>query len=303
MSKKNCLLFFVLITGLFSCVGSRKLQQVSAKLSTLHNLQVIENNKILTIDSIGKSKLAERKIDSNINTRLHKRISVLKLKLDSINEEIFTLQGLAVNQKTFRNAYKKEIFPKLAQLDTFYERYVERMKMYLMMEDGVRTANYVLFDQAAFFGPGLYHIPPGQAQLAMQSFLPMADSLVSFLNKYQDIPRTATLVILGFADGQSIIQESNLDDTLSNMIGSGSASKEILNKKLSELRAIELIKELAILFKERIPEIKNASQLNVEYIGQGRGEEFPIPSIKDYKADDERRRIVICYWAVFPNIE
>ena len=85
--------------------------------------------------------------------------------------------------------------------------------------------------------------------------------------------------------------------------GKTEAGKEDLNKELSELRAMELIKQLTSMFKQKVSEIKNIDQLSVEYIGQGRGEEYPIPTIKDYKDDDDRRRIVLCYWAVLPNIQ
>lgn len=33
---------------------------------------------------------------------------------------------------------------------------------------------------------------------------------------------------------------------------------------------------------------------------QGRGEEFPNPSVRDYKTDDERRRVVNVYWSLLP---
>lgn len=278
------------------------MQQVTGKLNNLQVLQAGENNSIAKIDSVGEAKLADRKIDSNISNRLRQRLSVIQQQMDSINKQIEALQNLANDKKAFRNAYKKEILPKLAQLDTFYKRYEDRMKIYVMLQDGLNMADYVLFDLAAFFGPGLYSIPPGQEQQAVMSFLPLVDSLVKFSNRYQTTKRTATLVILGFADGQNINHEGALYDTLSNMLGTGSAGKELLNKKLSELRALELIKQMTVLFKQKVNEIENIDQLNVEYIGQGKGEEYPIPSIKDYKEDDERRRIVLCYWAVLPDL-
>jgi len=303
MRNKNYILFLAITVTLFSCVGAKKMQQVTEKLGTLQTQHAEESGKIATITSVGEAKLAERKIDSNINVRLQQRLLVVQLQMDSVKKEITALQNLATDKKAFRNAYKKEILPRLAELDSFYKRYQERIKVYVMLQDGVNTADYVLFDLAAFFGPGLYNIPPGQEQLAIQSFLPLVDSLVSFSNRYQDTKRTATLVILGFADGQNINPEGALYDTLSYMLGTTSADKELLNKKLSELRALELIKQLTILFKQKADEIKSSGQLNVEYIGQGKGEEYPIPSIKNYKEDDERRRIVLCYWAVLPDVQ
>ena len=299
---KNYLLLSVIVVGLFSCVGAKKMREVSAKLQDLEVQQSGESDKIKNIASTGEAKLAERKIDSNINERLDQRLSSIRKDMDSINKEIANLKSLTSDIKKFRKNYQKEIVPKLAQLDTFYKRYDDRLKIYLMMEDALNTTNYVLFDLAAFFGPGLYNIPPGQESLAVQSFLPLIDSLVKFSNKYQNISRTATLVVIGYADGQDINRCSNLYDTLSDLIDEPVATKQLLNKKLSELRAIELIKQLTAIFAQRVTTIKNLDQFNVEYIGQGKGEEYPMPSIKDYKENDERRRIVLCYWAVLPNL-
>ena len=302
MRIKNYLLLLLLVVGLFSCVGSKEMKEVSSKLDDLVILQSGENDKVKNIASSGETKLADRKIDSNINNRIDQRLSSMRKDMDSINKEISNLKSLATDKKKFRQNYKKEIVPKLAQLDTFYKKYDERLKIYLMMEDALNTSNYVLFDLAAFFGPGLYNIPPGQEQLAAESFSPLIDSLVKFSNKYQDMPRTATIVVLGFADGQDVNKFGALYDTLSRMLEKHDATKEELNKKLSELRSVELIKQLTALFAQKVPEIKSLDQLSVEYISQGKGEELPMPSIKDYKDDDERRRIVLCYWAVLPNL-
>jgi len=167
----------------------------------------------------------------------------------------------------------------------------------------LNMASYTLFDLAAFFGPGLYTIPQDQEEIAALSFMPLIDSLLSFSNRYQTTPRTATLVILGFADGQDINPQGSLFNTLSNMLNRTDASKQELNKKLSELRAIELIKQLTGLYSKRVPNGHEPVELKIEYIGQGKGEEYPIPSIKDYKEDDERRRIVLCYWIVLPDVD
>ncbi len=303
MLHKICLLLSACCLFFLSCIGPHKMHQVTEKLATIETLQAGENRKLAIIDSTGSVKLNERKIDSNINSRLSQRLTSIHHEMDSINKEISMLQGLTGDKKAFRQAYKKEIIPKLSQLDSFYAKYNDRMKIYMMLEDGVNTANYVLFDLAAFFGAGVYSIPAGKEQLAAQSFMPLVDSLIDFSNRYDSTARTATLVILGFADAQNINPVSALHDTLVSMVASPDSSKENLNRKLSELRAMELITQLTAMFKQKVAGIKNFDKLKVEYIGQGRGEELPIPTIKDYKEDDERRRIVLCYWAVLPDIQ
>ncbi len=90
-------------------------------------------------------------------------------------------------------------------------------------------------------------------------------------------------------------------DTLTAKIGRTDVTKEELNKKLSELRAEELIKQLAKVFIQKAPSFVNFEKLNIEYIHNGKGEAYPLPTIKDYQVDDPRRRIVLCYWVVLPD--
>lgn len=170
-----------------------------------------------------------------------------------------------------------------------------------MIQEGLNIADYHLFDLAAFFGPGKYIIPDDKTDLALASFAPIIDSVVVFSNKYNTIPKTATLVILGFADGAGFATEGPLYDTLTALIGKTVLSKEELNQKLSELRAQELIKQLTKVFLQKAPLFKDIDKTKIEYIGQGKGETYPLPTIKNYEVDDARRRIVLCYWSVLPD--
>jgi hypothetical protein len=42
-------------------------------------------------------------------------------------------------------------------------------------------------------------------------------------------------------------------------------------------------------------------KLEIQFVAQGRGEHRPNPSVTNYTSDDERRRVVIIYWGVFPK--
>ena len=127
------------------------------------------------------------------------------------------------------------------------------------------------------------------------------DPLILFSNKYSQYPRTATLIVLGFADGTGITNGSELYYTLLDELRKPQAEKEELNQKLSELRAKELIKQMTNLYLKKASGYSEIEKLKTEYVGQGKGESLPISGIKDYTVDDERRRIVLCYWAVLPD--
>lgn len=167
----------------------------------------------------------------------------------------------------------------------------------MMMEDGLNTATYTLFDLAAFFGPGKYAIPPDKVELAANSFSPLVDSVLSFYNKYKNFSQKATLVILGFADGAGFDTHSALYAELAGLIGRTEVAKVYLNKKLSELRAETLITQLQSQFMKKLGD----NNSKVEYLGQGKGEQYPLKSVTDYRLDDERRRIELCYWAILPE--
>jgi hypothetical protein len=94
---------------------------------------------------------------------------------------------------------------------------------------------------------------------------------------------------------------SELYYTLLDELRKPQAEKEELNQKISELRAKELIKQMTSLYLKKASGFKDADKLKIEYIGQGKGEALPVSSIKDYGIDDERRRIVLCYWVVLPD--
>jgi outer membrane protein OmpA-like peptidoglycan-associated protein len=293
------LLIAVGITGV-SCIGAKKMREAKEKLNKIKEGQVAEVKQIKQIESTVETKLNENKIDSILNLRFTTRLEKSSRQMDSLGNEIGYLDSLMSNKSDFRKSYKKIIVPRLDLLDSFRMLSTARNQIYLMLEDGLNTSTYTLFDLAAFFGPGKYLIPEDKLDLATMSFSPMVDSIIKFSNKYNTIPRAATLIILGFADGTGF-SEGPLFDTLTGRIGRRDVTKQELNQKLSELRADELIKLLSLQFLKRNNAIVNAEMQIVEYLQQGKGEEYPLRTIKDYQTDDERRRVVLCYWAVIPK--
>lgn len=204
------------------------------------------------------------------------------------------------DNRAFRKGYKSIVLPVLDSLKKDNAGADDRLTIYMMIEDGLSVADYHLFDLAAFFGPGKHIIPDDKIEFAQSSFAPIVDSLIIFSHKYSSKPRTASLLILGFADGTGF-SEGPLYDTLKTLIGKADVTKEELNQKLSELRAQELIKHLTEIYKKKKQDFPGSKEMRVEYIGQGKGESYPLPTIKDYMVDDSRRRIVLCYWVVLPD--
>jgi hypothetical protein len=215
--------------------------------------------------------------------------------------QVNQLNEILKDKKSTRKNYKSIVLPLLDSLQKQSDQYARRLSLYMMIKDGLNVADFKQFDLAAFFGPGKYQIPEDKVDIAAQSFSPLVDSLIFFSNKYNQYPRTATLIILGFADGTGITSGSDLYYTLLDALKKPQAEKEELNQKLSELRSSELIKQMTNLYLKKATGFTEVEKLTIEYVGQGKGEALPISSIKDYSVDDERRRIVLCYWVVLPD--
>jgi hypothetical protein len=298
---KNLLVAFVVVLSLLSCVSNGKIADAKNKLNGIKDQMQKETAQINGIKAEANDKLLANRIDSNILLRIQNRLHKSSTHLDSAGAQAARLDAMLSNLKTAKRNYKKMIIPALDSLQMQSNQYAQRLGLYLMMQEGLNVADFKLFDLAAFFGPGKYIIPEDKIDIAAQSFSPVIDSLMLFSNKYSQYSRTATLIILGFADATGYTPGSPLYYTLLDELGKPEATKEELNQKISELRSKELIKQLTNLYLKKASGFTNADKLHIEYLGQGKGEKLPQPSIKDYKEDDERRRIVLCYWVVLPD--
>lgn len=296
--------FLILLTGVLimsSCVGNKKIAAAKNKLSGIEAQMQKENAEIKNISTQADVKLQANKIDSNILSRIDKRLAKETAKLDSAQVHVNQLNEILKDKKSTRKNYKSIILPMLDSLQKQSDQYAQRLSLYMMIKEGLSVADFKQFDLAAFFGPGKYQIPEDKVDIAAVSFAPVVDSLILFSNKYKQYPRTATLIILGFADGMGISSGSELYYTLLDELRKPQAEKEELNQKLSELRSKELIKQMTSLYLKKATGFTELDKIKIDYVGQGKGEALPISSIKDYSVDDERRRIVLCYWVVLPD--
>ena len=298
---KNILILLTAAVLMYSCVGNKKIAAAKNKLSGFEEQLQKENVEVKNISTRANTKLQANKIDSNILNRIDKKLPKITTKLDTAQLMANQLHEILKDKKSTRRKYRSIVLPVLDSLQKINDLYAQRLALYLMINDGLNMANYKQFDLAAFFGPGKYQIPEDKIDIAALSFEPLIDSLMLFSNKYSQYPRTATLVILGFADGTGITPGGELYYTLLDELKKPQAEKEELNQKISELRAKELIKQMTSLYIKKATGFNEVEKLKIEYIGQGKGETMPVSNIKDYTVDDERRRIVLCYWVVLPD--
>jgi hypothetical protein len=291
----NYLFLIAVVFSLSSCCIQGKLEEAKRVVANAKDTLSLETKVNALVQQKASLKIAEGRIDSTILLLINKRVDKFRSESNASVMHITTLESLISEVRSFKKKYKKVVVPTLDSLRKKTSDYKEKSMKYAMIEEGLNIADYKLFDLAAFFGPGKFSVPEEMKDKASISFAPIVDSINHFSGRYKSIPRTATLIILGFADGTGF-SAGPLVNLLSEKIGKTEPTKEELNQKLSELRAEELIS-----FAKKRNGLNEIDTFKVDYIRYGKGEVLPLPTIKDYRLDDERRRIVLCYWAVLPD--
>lgn len=294
------LLFAVGCMYLASCYGPRKalLREVLDSTKIMQQAQA-EQLKLATQKQ--EKAFTDERIDTTISNRVTARLNRYAFELDSVNKEIAALEEKLGIAKVFRHTYDDSIKPKMEQLEERKKDNQFRLKKFTMLSEALDISRQNPFDLAAFFGSGKYNIPQENYNQASEMFLPAIDSLIIFSNKYADVPRTSTLVVNGFADGQDIDTSSGLYQTLLTFLNKSDAEKKALNWALSELRAKEISNLLEKLLEEKKDTFVAGDKLTFAFFGYGQGETYPSKKITNYHEDDERRRIVLIYWSVIPD--
>ncbi len=257
-----------------------------------------------TIKSIGNSKeifLQSGSISESIAANIDNRLLGYQTEIDSISNEIMILKRRIDQPSDFSKNFttikaKVILIDSVVNKKTEYQQYV-----FKMIEDGLSKSKRNLFNLAAFFGPGGHMIPTDKYEMAKIYFSPIVDSLLKFSNTYSEIFRTAQVVINGYADGMKIMPGTELYKKIKNYIKVENPTKEQLNAGLSALRAEEISKLIDRFIKERANDFKTINKITFELLEAGEGEKLPDSNIKNYKENDERRRIVLIYWSVLPN--
>jgi len=302
--KKSIHFSSIILICLFlvSCYGSKKAQmnQVIQQADAVQKAEskIVEDTKLKVED-----RLKAEKIDADIADSIKAKIAKYSTDLDSfknaitfIDSKINTSRWSYVNNKT-------QIDESFGLIDRYKSKSNYRLRRFTMINESldVIVNQQHMFDLAAFFGPGKYDIPEDKKDIAEKSFSPLIDSLVKFYNKYADVDKRATLVILGYADGSGFSSESEIYKTIIEKLNDSTATKESMNQKLSEWRAINIGNLMEYSIEKKIPNYKNIKAIDFLFVEKGKGEEYPSKLTTDYKTDDERRRVVLLFWNILPK--
>lgn len=270
----------------------------------LGNADAQQKEEVKVLDGLGdikKKGLLSGKFDSLAAQGADTRIANYLKKIEENAAEIKTLEKRIGTPEDYA-ANSASIKSRVLLIDAVVNKSAQSRKYsFDMIEESLSKSTKTLFSLAAFFGPGGYAIPAEKFESARIYFSPVIDSLIKFSNKYAETPRTATIIVNGYADATQISKGSKLYKELAESLNIDEPTKEQLNIRLSALRAEELSKLFTKTIEKKSSNFISLPKIIFENLEIGRGEQLPDPTIKNYKVNDERRRIVIVYWSVLPN--
>jgi outer membrane protein OmpA-like peptidoglycan-associated protein len=299
----KCLWSLICLFVLVSCGTQKRMTAAKKSLEQYNQNKVQELSRLDSLKTLVDQKERKGHLADTLGNQSEVLIKRLEAAIESEKQEAEYITQSLTDKKTFRKAYKSEIHPRLIELDTFNNRIGKREQVYQMLTDAINITSYNLFSLAAFFDPGVYRVAPENMDKVQKLFSPVIDSIAGFSNKYKNIPHKAIIVLLGYADELGIPETTSLYKDLVGMIKNPAPTQAELNKQLSEFRAKELLRNLKFQMTQNAGRFNNYNNLKIGYVANGRGEEYPFAHITDYRPDDDRRRIVLCYWLILPEIK
>jgi hypothetical protein len=288
----HLLLLIGIAAFIAGCSVSRSIQLYKTQMAASNAIHQQNLKDINKADSIRNEKYINGRLDNVTSRQLEKYIDTLRrIALRHLNDDSVMLS------KKLRHSnieFYLMISNRIAQEAKAQEDNIDFINTLLA------TNTFTEFNMSSLFAPGQYVLTGSEKQRAVETFTPVIDSILSFTSQFPARKLAATIILLGFADAQPINPESELAATLLKKIGKSTAESAALNQELSRLRAGSARAILNEIIKTKKTAKPMYAFLSVDYIFQGRGEELPNEKIKDYRSDDERRRVVKVFWSIIP---
>ncbi len=285
----------VLMMLFTSCASVREAkQELRQEIVTVMQESRSVLKKLDRIDCIRSVKFENKQLDEQSN-------QLIQHYTDSIRDHI--LEHMRQDSQVVMRRIKHRSIDSLSvRANTLKEQLKTDTENIGLIDSLLATNTYNQFNTASVFGPGEFKIDGSADSSKVIPFQRVVDDLLDFAAKFPNKKLNGTFLVLGYADGQQVSSGSGLDSTLRISLGTtDSVGSPLLNKELSRLRAVSVSQLISGVFGLKTNEGQSYPKLQVDYIPQGRGEEFPNPKIRNYQTDDERRRVVLVYWSILPD--
>ncbi len=289
----NTSLLLFLSVFLFSCLSQRKITALKKDLAGVNAQLQQHETTMKALDHQRQDKQDLNLIDDTANSKFQKFITNTNSEIEILISENTVLIGeTVVSRKDW-----DRLNTSLARSQQASNKINQKVTL---LTDLINRNTVFPLDQDLLFEPGKYTVSPAVANMIGKFFEPAAKEIDVFVKKYPDFPLSLIIMAKGYADATTIQEGSSLYKSLVARMTLNPAnpdSKE-LNKELSEARAEEVIK----LFKKFTLDRSGNKIGNISYLYEGKGEKYPDPKGTDYKVSDPRRRIVLLFWSVFPDM-
>jgi hypothetical protein len=298
------IIYIITISALLAACGTSR--TISTRLTQSINSQAVIEKKlqelIQQIDQQRESELKKGDIDENISNVIETKTTVIEKQSKTRYQEM--KQVLDSIKLLYKDsvANRAELDQKIKQSVVMIEKDVmmveaETGEMQLI-KNYLGETTFNKFNSAQFFPSGGYKVPSEFRPKAEAAFAPIIDQVVSFAKQYPGKRLIATIITKGYADEGPVGKNSPSYARLKEMVGKENPTRKELNKALSYLRAEEMGDILRAMLLQRKKTDLQLQDMQITLMVEGRGEEYPNGTIKNYKPVDERRRIVAFYWSV-----
>jgi hypothetical protein len=276
-----------LALGLPSCGPSKQVQTLTK--TTQETLELVKKEAQRAI-ALTVEKVKNYEVDPDIGKEIIKNLKDAERKIDT---------QLAVAVQLEKTGTKEEIMQFAERTNVIIQSALTDLKS---LNDLYDISTFSSFETATFFPAGGFGIPPEKQDEAKKSIEPIVQRIIKFFGDHPRQRFVAVIVCYGFSDETPIAKESPLYSPLLAKMKTNNPTRQELNVKLSELRAKSIANLLVDLIKINEGLIPNPKLINYDIKWMGKGEELPYPDrVKDYKADDKRRRMVSLIWNVLPG--
>lgn len=268
------------------------MQSVNNDLTKQKNEQVALLKKLDSVDSKRASKQAAGELDATTDSVMHAYITRLR---DSIQNRIQQYDALLAASSRKKRKLRKahEYFNYVSTL------YKSDLANVLFFDELLAANTFTKLNTAVFFGPGEYRVADPKA--AEKLLNEVTRKVLDFSEKHSDRTLYASFIVLGYADQQDYVPGSDLYKDLTSNATTSSPSRIQLNVEMSNRRANAITSILRNQYRLLRSNYQN-SKIVPSFFSIGKGEQLPAGNITDYKAIDERRRVVLIYWSVLPKL-
>jgi len=295
----NNKLFYIFFTisipwVLFSCSTQQKAQSRRNTIVNIDSQLKQQNNMLSTLNKERGQKLANNEMLDTASVSIQQFINKTQAEIQQqVSKDSLLIGETGVAREDW-NKLKKALMESQKSLKNITNKVQ-------FIRDLLERNRVVKLDQDVIFKPGEYEVSPEIAASIAKFFEPAAAGMDSFIQKYPDFSLSLVINAKGYADGTTISESSKLYKELKDQLKlkTTSPTNKELNQQLSNLRAKKVIELFQDFTTSRSG--KRKSNEHILYLYEGKGEDFPNPTIGNYKNDDPRRRVVLLFWSIFPD--